>query len=88
MAEKEKAKQAGQAVGTQVDNENFGHTMSGDGRAFVVHKAGRMKVISLDDGDVFSETTVPVPVWDGLAIATGKLFLLTHSGELICLGDH
>ena len=46
-----------------------------------------MKVLSLADGKVLAEAKVPAAVWDGLAIANGKLFLTTKSGELVCLGE-
>ncbi len=39
------------------------------------------------DGNVLSETHVPPPAWDGLAIAQGCLFLTTQDGILLCLGE-
>ena len=46
-----------------------------------------MKVLSTETGYVIDETNVPPPAWDGLAIADGKLYLTTQSGDLICLGE-
>lgn len=82
----EKLAQAAQEPGTQVYNDIFALALSGDGRAYAVHKDGRMKVLALADGKVLAEATVPAPVWDGLAIAGGKLYLTTKAGELVCLG--
>lgn len=73
--------------GTQLHNDIHAMALSGDDRLYVVHRDGRMKVISTDSGYAIDETTVPPPAWDGLAIADGKLFLTTQSGELICLGE-
>jgi sugar lactone lactonase YvrE len=61
--------------------------LSADDRLFVVHKDGRLKSISTKDGQTVAETRVPIPAWDGLALAGKRLFLTTQSGELICLGD-
>ncbi len=67
-------------------NEVYGMAMAGDGRLFVVHKDGRLKVIAVADGAVLSECQVPPPLWDGLAIANRRLYLSTQAGELVCIG--
>ena len=72
--------------GTQLFNDVHAMALSGNGRLYVVHKDGRMKVFDVTDGKVLAERQVPSPVWDGLAIAEGNLFLSTRSGELLCLG--
>ena len=61
--------------------------MAGDGKLFVIHQDGRLRVLSTADGNVLSETRVPSPAWDGLAIAQGRLFLTTQDGRLLCLGE-
>ena len=61
--------------------------LSGDGQLYVVHQDGRLKVISTETGQVTEEIQVPIPAWDGLAIADHCLFLSTQSGELVCYGD-
>ncbi len=73
--------------GTQLFNEFHAMVLSADDRLFVVHKDGRLKSISTKDGQTVAETRVPIPAWDGLALAGKRLFLTTQSGELICLGD-
>ena len=42
--------------------------------------------IRASDGAVLSEHEVAPPIWDGLALAGGKLFLSAADGRLICLG--
>jgi len=53
----------------------------------VAHEDGRLKMLSTKDGSVIAERRVPTPAWDGLAIANGRLYLTTRTGELLCLGD-
>jgi len=73
--------------GTQLHNQIHALALSGDGRLYVVHQDGRLKVISAASGDVISETQVPAPAWDGLAIAENRLFLTTQNGDLLCIGE-
>jgi outer membrane protein assembly factor BamB len=72
--------------GAQLKNEIFGMVLAGDGRLYVVHKDGRLKVLSVADGSVLAESDVPRPLWDGLALAAGRLYLTSQEGELVCLG--
>ncbi len=73
-------------LGTQLRNELYGMALAGDGRLFVVHKDGRLKVIAVADGAVLAECQVPPPLWDGLAIANRRLYLSTQAGDLVCIG--
>ncbi|MDA9858119.1 PQQ-binding-like beta-propeller repeat protein [Rubripirellula sp.] len=73
--------------GTQLHNEIHAMALAGDEKLYVVHRDGRLKVLSTETGYVIEERTVPPPAWDGLAIADGKLFLTTQAGQLICLGQ-
>jgi len=73
--------------GAQLYNDLHALALSGDGRLFVVHKDGRLKSLSTQDGRVLAETQVPPPAWDGLAIAGQRLYLTTQTGELLCLGE-
>jgi outer membrane protein assembly factor BamB len=82
-AEKRKPKPRG----AQLYNDLYAMALSGDNRLFVIHKDGRLKSLSADDGRVLAERRVPPPAWDGLAIANERLFLTTQTGELLCLGE-
>lgn len=84
-SEEERAKE--KPKGTQLYNNLFAMALSGDGKLYVAHEDGRLKTISTKDGGVIMERQVPPPAWDGLAIANGRLFLSTQSGELLCLGE-
>jgi len=75
------------ARGTQLRNEVYGMALAGNGRVFVVHKDGRLKIVSVVDGSVLAETKAPPPVWDGLAIASRRVYLTCQSGELVCIGE-
>ncbi|MHC4119985.1 MAG: outer membrane protein assembly factor BamB family protein [Planctomycetota bacterium] len=75
------------APGTQLTNEVYGMVLAGSGRLFVVHKDGRLKVVSAADGSVLAEKQVPPPVWDGMAIAGRRVYLASQSGELVCIGE-
>lgn len=75
------------APGTQLKNEVYGMVLAGDGRLFTVHKDGRLKVVSVEDGSVLAEMQVPPPVWDGLAIAGRRVYLVSQVGELVCIGE-
>jgi outer membrane protein assembly factor BamB len=72
--------------GTQLYNDVHAMALAGNGRLYAIHKDGRMKVFDVAEGKVIAERQVPSPIWDGLAIAGGNLFLSTRAGELLCLG--
>ena len=72
--------------GMQLFNDVHALASAGNGLLYAVHKDGPMKVFDTSDGKVVAERQVPSPVWDGLAIAGGILFLSSRSGDLHCLG--
>ena len=73
--------------GTQLYNDIHALALAGNNRLYAVHKDGRLRVLNTADGSVVAERTVPEPMWDGLAIAGGKVYLSTQSGEVMCLGS-
>ncbi len=75
------------APGTPLRNEVYGMVLAGNGRLFVVHKDGRLKIVSVADGSVLAERQVPAPVWDGLAIAGRRVYLASRLGDLVCIGE-
>ncbi|MGY8643966.1 MAG: outer membrane protein assembly factor BamB family protein [Verrucomicrobiales bacterium] len=71
----------------QLKNKLYGMVMDSQDRLYVVHQDGTLKVINTKDGSTLSESQVPAPMWDGLALAENRLFLSTEAGELVCIGD-
>jgi len=72
--------------GTQMYNDIHAMALAGN-RLYTVHKDGRLKIFNTTDGSVVAERKVPAPMWDGLAIAQGRVFLSTLKGEVVCFGD-
>jgi outer membrane protein assembly factor BamB len=49
---------------------------------------GFVRLLSLSDGKQISETVLPSPpVFDGMAVAGGKVYLSLRNGKLVCLGN-
>ena len=71
----------------QLENKLFGMVLDSRDHLYVVHEDGSLKVIDARDGATILESKVPAPLWDGLALANGKLFLSTADGQLVCIGD-
>jgi len=46
-----------------------------------------MHAVSADDGDTTAEHKLDrLPVWDGLAAASGRLFIVNQDGSVVCSG--
>lgn len=73
--------------GTQLFNDVYALALAKNHRLYAIHRDGRLKVIDTQDGAVLSESQVPAPLWDGLAIARGELYLTTSTGTVCCLGS-
>ena len=56
-------------------------------RIYLVSSDGRLQVRKVNDGSLLASVRVPAPLWDGLAVAGGNIYLTTASGRLLCLGD-
>ena len=51
-------------------------------------KQGGVWHLSKDTGEKLGETDLPdVPRWDGMAVAGGRLYVVTDEGQVICLGN-
>ncbi len=51
-------------------------------------KSGVLMLMSSADGKKLSEQPLSaVPVWDGMAVANGKLLLSLENGKLVCMGQ-
>lgn len=44
-------------------------------------------MVSADDGTTLAQRQLPPPLWDGMAIAEGRLFYTTADGQLLCIGQ-
>jgi outer membrane protein assembly factor BamB len=75
------------AGSSQLENQVYGMALDAGSRLYVVRQDGSLKVLDTRDGSTLFQTQVPAPLWDGLALAQGKLLLSTTDGKLLCLGD-
>jgi len=56
--------------------------------SFLGKRGGRLLVVAADDGKKLSEYDLQAPpVWDGMAVAAGRLHISTCSGEIVCMGE-
>ncbi|MHB8900044.1 MAG: outer membrane protein assembly factor BamB family protein, partial [Thermoguttaceae bacterium] len=60
-------------------------TLAGD-KLLVAGANGLLRVIAAGDGSLKAEAQLPPPVWDGMAVARGRIFYTTLEGKLLCLG--
>jgi len=57
--------------------------------AFLGKKGGGLLVLAADDGKRLSEYELEAPpVWDGMAVAAGRLYISTRNGEIVCMGEN
>jgi outer membrane protein assembly factor BamB len=61
-------------------------TLAGD-KLLVAGGNGELRVVLVSDGSLLAEEKLPEPVWDGMAVARGRVFYSTRDGKLLCLGD-
>ncbi len=61
-------------------------TLAGD-KLLVAGGNGELRVVSVGDGSLLAEEKLPEPVWDGMAVARGRVFYSTRDGKVLCLGD-
>lgn len=55
--------------------------------AYEGRNGGKLLAVSLADGSIKTRLDLPSPpVLDGIAVASGRVFLCTVDGRLICLG--
>ena len=68
------------------DQEIVALVMAKD-RVYLAGSKGALQIRNAADGKKVAERSIPVPLWDGLAVAGGKLYISTRDGKLLCLGD-
>ena len=61
-------------------------TLAAD-KLLLVGGNGDFRAISVANGELLKEHKIPEPVWDGMAVAQGRLFYSTRDGRLLCLGQ-
>ena len=59
--------------------------LAGD-KLFLAGSGGELRVLSKTDGKLLAKHDITAPLWDGMAIADGRLFVSTAEGKLLCLG--
>jgi len=60
--------------------------LAGD-KLLLIGSDGELQVRMSRDGQLVGQQKVPAPMWDGLAVAAGRVFLTTADGRLLCLGQ-
>ena len=60
--------------------------LAGD-RLLVADSRGVVRMLSTADGKLLGQHTLPPPLWDGMALAGGRLYYATADGRLLCLGE-
>lgn len=48
---------------------------------------GEIQARSTSDGQLIASCKVPEPLWDGIAVANGRLIVSTTDGKVFCLGE-
>ena len=71
----------------QLENKLYAMVMDSENRLYVAHQDGTLKIINTENGEEISEHKLTQPIWDGLAIANGNLYLSAADGRLLCLGS-
>jgi len=57
------------------------------GRLLIAGSDGDLQVLSAADGRQIGRQALPAPLWDGMAVARGRLYYSTRQGRLLCLGE-
>jgi len=55
-------------------------------KIFLAGSEGGLIALATNDGKLLARRDLPAPVWDGMAAATGRLFVSTQAGQVLCLG--
>ena len=55
-------------------------------RLYPAGSEGDLQVRALVDGRLLVQRALAEPIWDGLAIARGRLYVATRQGQVVCLG--
>jgi hypothetical protein len=47
---------------------------------------GDLQIVATEDGKPLARRSLPPPLWDGMAVAGGRLYYCTRDGQLLCMG--
>jgi outer membrane protein assembly factor BamB len=61
--------------------------LSGD-VVFAAGTKGWLVALSAADGKKLAQLEAPPPVWDGMAAASGRLYVSTQEGDIVCFGKN
>jgi hypothetical protein len=56
-------------------------------RLLIAGSDGQLRVLSAAEGKHVGKKTLPAPLWDGMAVARGRLYYATRQGKLLCVGE-
>jgi len=74
-------------IGGMTDEFDASDPSSSANAAFEGRGDGRLLVASCDDGGTLSRIQLhSPPVWDGMAVAAGRLYLSDRKGHVLCIG--
>ena len=71
----------------QKDGPSINGLVLADNRLLVAGSDGNLQVLSAEDGQPIAKQSLPPPLWDGMAVAGGRLYYSTLGGQLLCLGE-
>jgi hypothetical protein len=60
--------------------------LAGD-RLLIAGSDGQLRVLFAADGKPIAKQALPAPLWDGMAVARGRLYYATRQGKLLCVGE-
>ena len=83
----EKAKWSVDVFDPKIDNQQIAAMALAGDKLYLAGSGGELRIISTTDGQLLAKQDIPVPLWDGLAISHGRLFVSTQDGQLRCLGE-
>ena len=82
----EKARWQVDLVDDDADRQTVAAMVLAGDRLWIAGSEGDLRVLSTEDGRVLLNRKLPAPLWDGMAVAQGRLFVSTADGKLLCLG--
>jgi outer membrane protein assembly factor BamB len=76
----EKAKWMVDVFDSQASNQTIAAMVLAKDQLWIAGSDGDLRVLSADDGKLVTKHDLPAPLWDGMAIAKGRLYVSTVDG--------